>query len=531
MLGILRPIATGLRRPHGSCHGICGRDLTGAPGAAAAAAAEAVGAGVDHGVEANVHAIPRRPLPMRALYFKRSISTSSFLLAGASPTRIAAAVAAASAAAPAPAAAAGGAAAAEFAFDHERAPDAGKQPERRLREEAGEPAHEEPAKTSVVLRMKGGPGALGDVLGTFKANRVNITRIESRPSKGDDEAYDVQIDLEGSTQEKKVEKLVGQLRRQCEAVSVLGPLDVPWFPRSIADLDEFANRVLAFGAELDAEHPGFKDGAYRARRAEIVAGAAGYRHGAALPEVEYTAEERATWRAVYTAIAKLAPTHACRAYNHLLPLFQHNCGYGPERIPQLREVSAFLADCTGFRLRPVMGLLSPRDFLAGSPSGCSTARSTSGTAPRARGDARRRRLRRLLAGDRARLAGASDEDIARLSTLYWYTVEFGLVREAHPGGHHQVRAYGAGLLSSPGELQYAIGSGEPERRPFDLREASLRPYPITEFQPVYYVAPSFAAMTAAIRRYADETLRRPFHVRYHAHSQTIEVDRNVLRAQ
>lgn len=41
---------------------------------------------------------------------------------------------------------------------------------------------------------------------------------------------------------------------------------VPWFPRRIRELDRFANQILSYGAELDADHPGFTDEKYRARR-------------------------------------------------------------------------------------------------------------------------------------------------------------------------------------------------------------------------------------------------------------------------
>lgn len=64
-------------------------------------------------------------------------------------------------------------------------------------------------------------------------------------------------------------------------------------------------------------------------------------------------------------------------------------------------------------------------------------------------------------------------------------MEFGLCRE-----DGALKAFGAGLLSSFGELQYCL-SDKPEVRPFDPATTAIQKYPITEYQPVYFVAESF----------------------------------------
>ena len=68
---------------------------------------------------------------------------------------------------------------------------------------------------------------------------------------------------------------------------------------------------------------------------------------------------------------------------------------------------------------------------------------------------------------------------------FWFTVEFGLCSE-----NGQLKAYGAGLLSSFGELQYSL-ENKAECRPFEPAKTALQKYPITEYQPIYYIAESF----------------------------------------
>ena len=103
------------------------------------------------------------------------------------------------------------------------------------------------------------------------------------------------------------------------------------------------------------------------------------------------------------------------------------------------------------------------------------------------------------------IEAGGDEMITR---LYWYTVEYGLIQE--PG--QPLKAFGAGLMSSFTELQFAVESRDAHRVPFDLETVMRTTYEIDKFQRAYFVLPSFDALrdtfdkgdlTAIIRRFRD----------------------------
>ena len=130
-------------------------------------------------------------------------------------------------------------------------------------------------------------------------------------------------------------------------------------------------------------------------------------------------------------------------------------------------------------------------------------------------------------------------------------MEFGLVQGDNPGpkvissnpdNHNfgQVRAYGAGLLSSFGELEYAcgeegvpVGQGgnttmKPKLLPWNPSVASSSKYPITTYQPTYFVAKSLTDAKLKMRSYC-ESLPRPFYARYNTLTDSIWVDRAVKK--
>lgn len=129
--------------------------------------------------------------------------------------------------------------------------------------------------------------------------------------------------------------------------------------------------------------------------------------------------------------------------------------------------------------------------------------------------------------------GASDEDIVKLASCYWFSVEFGLCKE----NFNEVKAYGAGLLSSFGEIEYACNSPSSDSDsfeiastilPWDPKVASVTEYPITKYQPIYFLAESLQSGKKLMRRYCED-LPRPFFAQYNAQTETVYIDRPVKR--
>jgi phenylalanine-4-hydroxylase len=86
-----------------------------------------------------------------------------------------------------------------------------------------------------------------------------------------------------------------------------------------------------------------------------------------------------------------------------------------------------------------------------------------------------------------------DEDVTALARLFWFTVEFGLIREAGA-----VKVYGSGLISSHADAANAL-SDRCDRRPFQLDDVLAQPFEIDHLQDTLFVVESFEQLDAAVR--------------------------------
>ena len=257
--------------------------------------------------------------------------------------------------------------------------------------------------------------------------------------------------------------------------------------------------------QLDPDHPGFRDQEYRARRNQIAQIAMQYQPGNPIPDAPYTDEEHQVWRAIWQALRPAQHRHACAEY--LSSLGQ--LSFSPDRIPQLREVNQKVQAISGFRLEPVAGLVQPRVFLENLADGvflCTQYirhHSTPLYTPEpdvvheivghgvTLASERLAELNRLFGKAVKRTTSA--EALEKLSRIYWFTIEFGVLREAG-----EVKAYGTGLLSSAGELEEMRDA---ELRSFDLEAASRYEYDPTHFQPVLFCADSFEEVYQTLKEY------------------------------
>lgn len=220
----------------------------------------------------------------------------------------------------------------------------------------------------------------------------------------------------------------------------------------------------------------------------------------------YTPEQHATWSELVRRCMPQLREHACEEY---LDGFQQ-IGLREDSIPDLAAVSAKLEPRTGWNSTAVSGFLPTDAFfemLAARRFPTTTwlrdgksleytpepdiFHDVFGHVPMHAHPIFAKFLHeygRVCCG----MIGRKD-DLARMGRFFWFTVEFGVIRQ-----HGEIKVYGSGLMSSHGECSYVVERG-PEIRDFNLDEVLEHEFPVSEMQPVLYAVESFQQIYEAAK--------------------------------
>lgn len=259
---------------------------------------------------------------------------------------------------------------------------------------------------------------------------------------------------------------------------------------------------------LTDDHPGANDPEYRRRREVIAGPALRWSPGDPVPRVEYTDEENEIWR---TVCAELAAKHERLAIRGYLE-GKEALGLPTDRVPQLDEVSAGLEPLSDFRLHPAAGLVPLDQFYGSLADGVfhSTQYLRHGSQPLytpepdiihevvghgnllanpAIADVKRR------AGEAARRCETA-EGLQFVADVFWFTIEFGVMYE-----DGELRAYGAGLLSSYGEIEEFRGATV---LPLDFYAMGTVEYDISHYQPTLFACDGMSELTERVGEFFAE---------------------------
>lgn len=220
----------------------------------------------------------------------------------------------------------------------------------------------------------------------------------------------------------------------------------------------------------------------------------------------YTSEDHAIWRTLFERQSQVLPGRACREYLEGLAAL----GVCAEGIPRFERLNEVLGAATGWRLVAVPGLVPDEVFFR---------HLAERRFPATNWIRRPHQMDYLQEPDvfhdvfghvpllvnpvfadylqaygRSGLKALTLDALPYLARLYWYTVEFGLIRTAEG-----LRIYGSGIVSSRAESIYCLESDEPNRIGFDLLRVMRTRYHIDRFQETYFVIDSFDQIAAAAR--------------------------------
>jgi len=250
--------------------------------------------------------------------------------------------------------------------------------------------------------------------------------------------------------------------------------------------------------ELEPDHPGIGDSGYVSRRKELFALCRKHRlERLGPPLIEYTPEETRIWREVSPKLDTLHRKHACAIYLKA----KDDLAITENEIPQLRTISERLHRETNMHLVPAEGALPYRTFYEyiaqrGFPV---TQFIRHGSHPEFTPEPDMihdclGHVPPLMNHDYAELltligkavaTTTHGDQVLALKRFSWFSIEFGLIEE-----RGETKVFGAGILSSTGEIPHSLHSKQATRRPFVTETVINMDYDPSRMQKDFFIAPS-----------------------------------------
>ncbi len=222
----------------------------------------------------------------------------------------------------------------------------------------------------------------------------------------------------------------------------------------------------------------------------------------------YGPEDHAVWKELYERRIGELEIQASEAYLEGLKALEIYA----DSVPQLGDINRRLGPITGWESKAVAGYIPAEEFFA-----CLSRREF----PTAVGVRPAGQLEYLPEPDifhdvfghipmhahkvfgaflqkfgEVGLAAATERQVTELQRLFWFTVEFGLIRE-----DGRLKIYGSGLISSPGEGKHCLESDEVERLDFDLDRVIAQDFEIDHYQPLLFVIDSYQQLYDSLDEY------------------------------
>ena len=281
---------------------------------------------------------------------------------------------------------------------------------------------------------------------------------------------------------------------------------------AVIDAHQMVEPLDTTELELEPGHPGEHDAEYIARRKELFALTRKHRlEKLGPPFVAYTPEETRIWREVSPKLDELHRKYACEIYLRA----KDDLAITQTEIPQLKTLSERVQRETNMHLVPAEGALPYRTFYEyiarrGFPV---TQFIRHGSHPEFTPEPDMihdclGHVPPLMNQDYAELltligkAAASTphgEQVLALKRFSWFSIEFGLIEE-----RGETKVFGAGILSSTGEIPHALFSPNATRRPFVTETVIATDYDPSQMQKDFFIAPSLPFL----RRELESLVRR-----------------------